>query len=151
MTATSSGMAEFCAGCATAEEMLLARDVLMFFGCQVEASLHMPWTARQLVGSADAKASGRSKRWKCERCGYNRWSMQRQSRSRQLSRRTTVDLGTKTLVYSEFFLTTCDDMKEVMQHRKRSWTRGDKQLTRSKAYAMDTVPFGVRSVTIPSG
>ena len=39
--ATSSGMAEFYAGCATAEEMLLARDVLMFFGCPVEASLHM--------------------------------------------------------------------------------------------------------------
>ena len=39
--ATSSGMAEFCAGCTTAEEMLLARDVLMFFGCQVEASLHV--------------------------------------------------------------------------------------------------------------
>ena len=39
--ATSFGMAEFYAGCATAEEMLLARDVLMFFGCQVEASLHM--------------------------------------------------------------------------------------------------------------
>ena len=34
-------MAEFYAGCATAEEMSLARDVLMFFGCQVEASLHM--------------------------------------------------------------------------------------------------------------
>ena len=34
-------MAEFCAGCATAEEMLLARDVLLFFGCRVEASLHM--------------------------------------------------------------------------------------------------------------
>ena len=34
-------MAEFYAGCATAEEMLLARDVLIFFGCQVEASLHM--------------------------------------------------------------------------------------------------------------
>ena len=39
--ATSSGMAEFYAGCATAEEMLLARDVLMFFGFQVEAALHM--------------------------------------------------------------------------------------------------------------
>ena len=25
----------------SAEEMLLARDVLMFFGCQVEASLHL--------------------------------------------------------------------------------------------------------------
>ena len=39
--ATSSGMAEFHAGCATAEEMLVARDVLMFFGSRVEASLHM--------------------------------------------------------------------------------------------------------------
>ena len=34
-------MAEFSACCATAEEMLLARDVLMFFGCRVEASLQM--------------------------------------------------------------------------------------------------------------
>ena len=41
LIATSSGMAEFYAGCAIAEEMLLARDVLMFFGCPVEASLHM--------------------------------------------------------------------------------------------------------------
>ena len=41
LIATSSGMAEFYAGCATAEEMFLARDVLMFFGCQVEASLHV--------------------------------------------------------------------------------------------------------------
>ena len=31
MIATSSGMAEFDAGCATAEEMLLARNVVMFF------------------------------------------------------------------------------------------------------------------------
>ena len=31
LIATSSGMAEFFAGCAIAEEMLLARDVLMFF------------------------------------------------------------------------------------------------------------------------
>ena len=39
--ATSSGMAEFHAGCATAEEMLFSRDVLMFFGFQVDAALHM--------------------------------------------------------------------------------------------------------------
>ena len=45
LIATSSGMAEFYAVCATAEEMLLARDVLMFFGCQVEASLHMDCAA----------------------------------------------------------------------------------------------------------
>ena len=41
LIATIFGMAEFYAGCATAEEMLLARGVLMFFGCRVEASHHM--------------------------------------------------------------------------------------------------------------
>ena len=34
-------MGAFCAGCGTAEEMLLARDVLGFFGFRVEAALHM--------------------------------------------------------------------------------------------------------------
>ena len=53
--ATSSGMAEFYAGCATAEEMLLERGVLMFFGCQVEASLHMDSAAaRGISGYACA-------------------------------------------------------------------------------------------------
>ena len=53
-------MAEFYAGCATAEEMLLARDVLKFFGCQVEASLHMDSAAargicrREGVGMVEA-------------------------------------------------------------------------------------------------
>ena len=47
--ATSSGMAEFYADCATAEEMLLARDVLMFFGRQVEASLHMDSAAARAI------------------------------------------------------------------------------------------------------
>ena len=53
-------MAEFYAGCATAEEMLLARDILMFFGCQVEAALHMDSAAargicrREGVGKAKA-------------------------------------------------------------------------------------------------
>ena len=58
-------MAEFYAGYATAEEMLLGRDVLMFFGCQVGASLHMDSAAArgilqtrmrrkgQVVGSAN--------------------------------------------------------------------------------------------------
>ena len=83
LIATSSGMAEFCAGCATAEEMLLARDVLMFFGCQVEASLHMDSAAARGI-------CRRSNRWKCERCGYFRWSKRKHSHSRQCSRRTTV-------------------------------------------------------------
>ena len=56
---TSSGMAEFYAGCATAEEMLLARDVLM--SLVVKLKHHFTWTARQRVGSADAMASERSK------------------------------------------------------------------------------------------
>ena len=58
--ATSSGMAEFYAGCATAEEILLAWDVLMFFGCWIEASLHMDGAGargicrREGVGKAKA-------------------------------------------------------------------------------------------------
>ena len=75
-------MAEFFAGCATAEEMLLARDVLMFFGCQIEESLHMD-TVLQRSGSADAKALGKLNRWRCERCCYNRWSKRKHSHSRQ--------------------------------------------------------------------
>ena len=53
MIATTSGMDEFYAGCATAEEMLLARDVLMFFGCQVEASLHMDSAAARGICRRD--------------------------------------------------------------------------------------------------
>ena len=53
-------MSEFYAGCATAEEMLLARYVLMFFGCQFEAALHMDSVAargicrREGVGKVQA-------------------------------------------------------------------------------------------------
>ena len=77
LIATSSGMAEFCAGCATAEEMLLARSSV------VKLKHRFTWTVRQRVGSADAKVSGRLSRWKCERCGYNRWSKRKHSHSRQ--------------------------------------------------------------------
>ena len=34
-------------------------------------------------------------------------------------------------------VTTCDDMKEVVQQRKRSWTRGERQLIKSKAYDLE--------------
>ena len=60
MIATSSGKAEFYAGCATAEEMLLTREVLIFFDYVVEASLHMDSTAargicrRECVGKLKA-------------------------------------------------------------------------------------------------
>ena len=84
--ATSSGTAEFYAACATAEGMLLARDVLMFFGYRVEASLHV----NSAVGSVDVRVSEKSNRWKCERCGYNKSSRQRQSHSRRSSHMTTV-------------------------------------------------------------
>ena len=51
--ATSSGMAEFYAGCETVHEMLLARDVLMFFGCRVEASLRMDSAAARGICSRE--------------------------------------------------------------------------------------------------
>ena len=70
MIATNFGMAEFYASCATAEEVLLARDVLMFFGCRVEASLHMDSAAAR--GIFRREGVGKSKRWKCERCGYSK-------------------------------------------------------------------------------
>ena len=46
-------MAEFYAGCATAHEMLLARDVLMFFGCRVETSLRMDSAAARGICRRD--------------------------------------------------------------------------------------------------
>ena len=94
--ATSSGMAEYYAGCATAEEMLLARDVLMFFGCQVEAALHM--------GSAAARGICR-----CEGVGKVKALEVRTLRLQQVANAKTLtlktvksqdncaDLGTKTL------------------------------------------------------
>ena len=104
LIATSSGMAEFYAGCATAEEMLLARDVLMFFGCRVEASLHM-----------DSAAA----RWICRRESVGKVNslevptlcLQQVVKAKTLTLKTVksqdscADLGTKTLtagtVYSE--------------------------------------------------
>ena len=82
LIAAGSGMAEFYTGCATAEEMLLARDVLMFFGCRFEASLHMDNAA--VCGICRREDVGKVKnRWKYERCGYNRWSKRKHSHSRQ--------------------------------------------------------------------
>ena len=76
--ATSSGMAEFYAGCATAEEMF-ARDVLMFFGCQVEAALHMDSaTAR---GICRREGVGRVKALEVRT--LSRWSKRRHPRSRE--------------------------------------------------------------------
>ena len=53
-------MAEFYADCATSEEMLLTRDVLMFFGCQVEASLHMDSAAARGICRREGVAEVKS-------------------------------------------------------------------------------------------
>ena len=56
----------------------------------VELKHRFAWTVLQRAGFADAKASGKSNRWKYERCGYNRWSKREHSHSRQWNRRTIV-------------------------------------------------------------
>ena len=95
LIATSSGMAEFYAGCATAEEMLLARDVLMFFGCRVEASLHMDSAAR---GICRREGVGKVKQLEVRTL----WKQQ-VVKAKTLTLKTVksqdncADLGTKTL------------------------------------------------------
>ena len=128
MIATSSGMAEFYAGCATAEEMLLARDVPVFFGCQVEASLHMD----------SAAARGICRR---ESVGEVKPLEVRTLRSQQVvtaktltlktvkSQDNCADLGTKTLAAGT--LSLLRDLTGLV----------DKN-------AMDSVPCGVQAVTI---
>ena len=96
MIATSSGTAEFYAGCATAEEMLLARDVLMFFGYRVEASLHMDSAAARGIcrreGVGKVKSLEVSTLW-----------LQQVIKAKTLALKTVkshdncADLGTKTL------------------------------------------------------
>ena len=86
--ATSSGTAEFYSGCATAEGMLLAQDVLMFFNYRVEASLHVDSAAAR--GICRREGVGKDKSWKSAHCGYNRSSKQRHSHSRRSSHMTTA-------------------------------------------------------------
>ena len=128
MIATSSGMAEFYAGCATAEEMLLSRDVPVFFGCQVEASLHMD----------SAAARGICRR---ESVGEVKPLEVRTLRSQQVvtaktltlktvkSQDNCADLGTKTLAAGT--LSLLRDLTGLV----------DKN-------AVDSVPCGVQAVTI---
>ena len=47
-------MAEFHAGCATAKEILLARDVLMFFGCHMDSAAACGICRREGVGKVKA-------------------------------------------------------------------------------------------------
>ena len=94
--ATSSGTAEFYAGCATAEEMLLARDVLMFFGYRVEASLHMDSAAAR--GICRREGVGKVK----SLLVHTLW-LQQVIKAKTLTLKTVMshdncaDLGTKTL------------------------------------------------------
>ena len=86
-------MAEFYAGCATAEEILLARDVLMFFGCRVEASLHMD----------SAAARGICRREGVESLEVRTLWLEKVVKAKTLTLKTVnsqdncADLGTKTL------------------------------------------------------
>ena len=80
----------------------------------------------------EVKASGRSNRWKCERCGCNRWSKRKHSHSRLKSQDNCADLGTKTLAAGT--LSLLRNLNGLV----------DKS-------AMDSAPCGVQAVTISSG
>ena len=131
LIATSSGMAEFYAGCATAEEMLLARDVLMFFGCQVEASLHMDSAAA--CGICRREGVGKVKSLEVRTL----W-LQQVVKAKTLTLKTVksqdncADLGTKTLAAGT--LSLLRNLNGLV----------DKN-------AMDSVPCGVQAVTISAG
>ena len=96
MIATSSGTAEFYAGCATAAEMLFARDVLMFFGYRVEASLHVDSAAAR--GICRREGVGKVKSLEVRAL----W-LQQVIKAKTLTLKTVkshdngADLGTKTL------------------------------------------------------
>ena len=123
MVATSSGMAEFYAVCATAEEMLLARDVLLFFGCRVAASFHM----------GCAEGVGKVKALKVRTL----W-LQQVIKAKTLTLKTVksqdncADLGTKTLTAGT--LTLLRAMNGLVDKKE-----------------MDDVSFAVRATTIFSG
>ena len=124
LIATSTGMAEFNAGCATAEEMLLALDVPTFFGCQVEASLHMDSAAARGI----CRREGVGKVNSLE--GRTLW-LQQLVKAKTLTLKTVksqdncADYGTKTLVSRLRNLNGLVDKN-----------------------AMNSVPCGVQAVTI---
>ena len=131
LIATSSGMAELYAGCATAEEMLLARDVLMFFGCQVEASLHMDSAAARGICRREGVVKVKSLEVR------TLW-LQQVVKAKTLTLKTVksqdncADLGTKTL--------TAGTLRPL---RTLSGLVGKN--------AMGSVPCGVQAVTVSTG
>ena len=124
-------MAEFYAGCATAEEMLLARDVLMFFGCRVEASLHMDSAAAR--GICRREGVGKVKSLEVRTL----W-LQQVVKAKTLTLKTVksqdscADLGTKTLTAGT--LSLLRNLNGLV----------DKN-------TMDNVSCGVQSITISPG
>ena len=124
-------MAEFYAGCATAEEMLLARDVLMFFGCRVEASLHMDSAAAR--GICRREGVGKVKQLEVRTL----WKQQ-VVKAKTLTLKTVksqdncADLGTKTLTAGT--LSLLRNLNGLV----------DKN-------TMDNVSCGVQSITISPG
>ena len=83
-------MAEFYAGCVTAEEMLVAREVLMFFGCQVEPSLDMDSAAAR--GICRREGVGKVKALEVRTL----W-LQQVIKAKTRSQDNCADLGTKTM------------------------------------------------------
>ena len=131
LIATSAGMAEFFAGCATAEEMLLARDVLMFFDCRVEASLLMDSAAAS--GICRRESVGKVKSLEVRTL----W-LQLVVKARTLTLKTMksqdncADLGTKRLTAGT--LSLLRNLNGLV----------DKN-------TMDNISCGVQSITISSG
>ena len=114
-----------------AEEMLLARDVLMFFGYQVEASLHMDSAAAR--GICRREGVGKVKSLEVRTL----W-LQQVVKAKTLTLKTVksqdncADLGTKTLAAGT--LSPLRNLNGLV----------DKN-------AMDSVPCGVQAVTISAG
>ena len=129
-------MAELYAGCATAEETLLARDVLMFFGCQVGASLH--------VDSAAARGICRR-----ESVGKVKALEVRTLWLQQVVKAKTLTLKTVKSEDNCADLGSADLGRKILAARTLSLLRNLNGLVDKKT--MDSVPCGVRSVTIYSG
>ena len=129
--ATSSATAEFYAVCATVEEMLLARDVLMFFGCLVAASLHMDSAAAR--GICRREGVGKVKALEVRTL----W-LQQVSKAKTFALKTVksldncADLGTKTLTAGTLSLLRA--MNGLVDKKE-----------------MDDVSRAVRATTISSG
>ena len=124
-------MAEFYAGCATAEEMLLARDVLMFIGRQIEASLRMDNAAAR--GICRRQGIGKIKSLEMRTLWLQQMVKTKTLKLKTMkSQSNCADLGTKTLAAGTLILLR--NLNGLV----------DKN-------AMDSVPCGLQAVSISAG